>query len=67
MCCKTLTIAFWGRFDKTQATEHLPKLVIFDLDGVCWSPEMYQMKDGPPYTLVEDGQAVLNAAGELSR
>ncbi|CAE7784246.1 LEUA [Symbiodinium pilosum] len=33
----------------------LPKLMVFDLDGVCWSPEMYQTKGGPPYSLVAPG------------
>ncbi|CAE7824987.1 CCDC113, partial [Symbiodinium necroappetens] len=33
----------------------LPLLMVFDLDGVCWSPEMYQTKGGEPYSLVAQG------------
>ncbi|CAE7789647.1 MDP1 [Symbiodinium sp. CCMP2592] len=35
--------------------ESLPLLMVFDLDGVCWSPDMYQTKGGEPYSLVAPG------------
>eukprot|EP00928_Gymnodinium_smaydae_P072516 TRINITY_DN55868_c0_g1_i1.p1 TRINITY_DN55868_c0_g1~~TRINITY_DN55868_c0_g1_i1.p1 ORF type:complete len:523 (-),score=62.42 TRINITY_DN55868_c0_g1_i1:168-1736(-) len=38
--------------DAPTPPEQLPKLVVFDLDGVCWNPEMYQLKGGPPYSMV---------------
>jgi len=41
----------------------LPRLVVFDLDGVCWSPEMYQTRGGPPYRLISE-DVVVNSAGE---
>lgn len=41
----------------------MPRLVVFDLDGVCWSPEMYQTRGGAPYRLVSNDVAV-NSAGE---
>ena len=28
----------------------IPRLVVFDLDNCCWDPEMYQMRDGAPFT-----------------
>uniref|UniRef100_A0A7S4WBS2 Magnesium-dependent phosphatase 1 n=1 Tax=Alexandrium monilatum TaxID=311494 RepID=A0A7S4WBS2_9DINO len=45
----------------------LPSMVVFDLDGVCWSPEMYQTRGGPPYRLQDGGASVLNSAGEEIR
>mmetsp|Transcript_57638 Transcript_57638/g.166908 ORF Transcript_57638/g.166908 Transcript_57638/m.166908 type:complete len:244 (+) Transcript_57638:74-805(+) len=27
----------------------LPRLVVFDLDNCCWSPEMYQLNSGAPF------------------
>eukprot|EP00930_Biecheleria_cincta_P022597 TRINITY_DN16495_c0_g1_i1.p1 TRINITY_DN16495_c0_g1~~TRINITY_DN16495_c0_g1_i1.p1 ORF type:complete len:507 (+),score=74.91 TRINITY_DN16495_c0_g1_i1:215-1735(+) len=42
----------------------LPNLVVFDLDGVCWNPEMYQTRGGPPFRLLAGGNAAKNSAGE---
>ena len=28
----------------------LPRLVVFDLDACCWFPEMYMVRQGPPFT-----------------
>jgi len=49
-----------------QITEQMPRVVVFDLDGVCWSPEMYQTKGEPPYRNVDPITAV-NSAGEAIR
>lgn len=43
-----------------------PRLMVFDLDGCCWHPEMYQMTGGPPYKPLGDGR-VVNSAGEEIR
>lgn len=32
-----------------EATEDLPRVIIFDLDGTLWNPELYQMYRGPPF------------------
>ena len=29
----------------------LPKLLVFDLDGCLWEPEMYELYGGSPFTL----------------
>lgn len=42
----------------------LPRLVVFDLDGVCWNPEMYQTRGGPPYRVLPGGDVIENSAGE---
>jgi magnesium-dependent phosphatase 1 len=43
----------------------LPKLVVFDLDACCWFPEMYMVRQGPPFTktsenacAASDGEAI---------
>ncbi|CAJ1339642.1 unnamed protein product [Effrenium voratum] len=48
-----------------ESMEQLPRLMVFDLDGVCWSPEMYQTKGGPPYQATAEG--AVNSAGEEIR
>lgn len=46
----------------------LPALVVFDLDGCCWHPEMFQTLGDPPYRpLGGAGNRVLNSAGEEIR
>jgi len=45
----------------------LPKLVVFDLDGICWLPEMYQTRGGPPYRIAPLGDVAVNSAGEEIR
>ena len=30
---------------------NLPKLLVFDLDGCLWEPEMYELHGGSPFTL----------------
>ncbi|CAE8721953.1 unnamed protein product [Polarella glacialis] len=53
--------------DRADNCADLPKLVVFDLDGVCWSPEMYQTKGGPPYRQLAGGDVAMNSAGEEIR
>lgn len=34
----------------------LPKVIVLDLDGTIWGPEMYQLwGGGAPFTLLENG------------
>ena len=33
----------------------LPKVLVFDLDGCVWYPEMYQLYGGKPFTVKDDG------------
>mmetsp|Transcript_109668 Transcript_109668/g.309316 ORF Transcript_109668/g.309316 Transcript_109668/m.309316 type:complete len:357 (+) Transcript_109668:3-1073(+) len=45
-----------------------PRLVVFDLDGCLWHPEMYQTSGGPPYRPIgRSGRRVENSAGEEIR
>ena len=44
----------------------LPEMMVFDLDGVCWMPEMYQTAGGPPYQRLSNG-VVQNSANEEIR
>ena len=30
---------------------NLPKLLVFDLDGCLWEPEMYELYGGSPFSL----------------
>lgn len=46
--------------------QDLPDMMVFDLDGVCWRPEMYQTAGGPPYQRISEG-VVLNSANEEIR
>ena len=32
----------------------LPRLVVFDLDACCWFPEMYMVRQGPPFKKTSD-------------
>merc|ERR1719163_956870 len=34
----------------------LPKLVVFDLDACCWYPEMYMVRQGPPFTKTNEDE-----------
>jgi len=49
-----------------KVTELMPRVIVFDMEGVCWSPEMYQTKGDPPYWSVDPVTAV-NSAGEAIR
>jgi len=49
-----------------QVTQLMPRVIVFDLDGVCWSPEMYQTKGEPPYRSVDPSTAI-NSVGEVIR
>mmetsp|Transcript_252 Transcript_252/g.927 ORF Transcript_252/g.927 Transcript_252/m.927 type:complete len:183 (+) Transcript_252:2728-3276(+) len=44
----------------------VPKLVVFDLDACCWSPEMYMLigKGGPPFTRTDDPNRIWTVTGE---
>lgn len=42
----------------------LPTLTVFDLDGICWTPEMYQISGGAPFRLTEGGNVALSSNGE---
>lgn len=33
--------------------KRLPKLVAFDLDGTIWTPDMYMLDGGSPFTVGE--------------
>ena len=48
----------------TVALRAKPKVVVFDLDGCLWDPEMYQLswRGGAPFT--PDGDAMLAQSGE---
>lgn len=35
--------------------ERMPKVVVWDLDGTIWAPEMYQLPGGAPFQVSEDG------------
>ncbi|CAK8997414.1 Magnesium-dependent phosphatase 1 (MDP-1) [Durusdinium trenchii] len=52
--------------ESSEDIQDLPRLMVFDLDGVCWSPEMYQTIGGSPYRRISDG-VVRNSAGEEIR
>ena len=41
----TITKSLWIKFDLVQNCFDMsvPKLFVFDLDGCCWEPEMYQL------------------------
>ena len=30
-------------------TKPVPKVFVFDLDGCCWDPEMYELYGGAPF------------------
>ena len=49
---------------RTVALRAKPKVVVFDLDGCLWDPEMYQLswRGGAPFT--PDGDAMLAQSGE---
>ena len=34
---------------------HSPKVLVFDLDGCVWDPELYQLMGGSPFTVRSDG------------
>ncbi len=40
-----------------------PKVVVFDLDGCVWYPEMYMLRGGSPFRVGEEGQ-VMDRKGE---
>lgn len=57
-----------SNFHRNLEDEYMyPELVVFDLDGVCWSPEMYQTRGGPPYRLKKNRMSVLNSNKEEIR
>ena len=33
----------------------LPKVVVFDLDGCVWEPEMYELAGGAPFKVKKNG------------
>eukprot|EP00092_Neocalanus_flemingeri_P040299 GFUD01043894.1.p1 GENE.GFUD01043894.1~~GFUD01043894.1.p1 ORF type:complete len:209 (-),score=59.10 GFUD01043894.1:152-715(-) len=37
------------------ASKPLPKALVFDLDGCCWNPEMYELYGGAPFKENKDG------------
>lgn len=59
-----------SRSSNNCSEDGLPKLVIFDLDGCLWRPEMYELvhfsgKKGAPFTPAEhDDNVLLTVAGE---
>jgi len=36
-------------------TKPVPKVFVFDLDGCCWDPEMYELYGGAPFKENKDG------------
>ena len=43
----------------------LPRVVVFDLDGTLWAPEMYEMwGGGSPFTAKENGKYLVDKKGE---
>ena len=50
-----------NKYRSTLATETdgksdaLPKVVVFDLDGCVWEPEMYELCGGAPFTVKKNG------------
>lgn len=43
----------------------LPKVLVFDLDGCCWNPEMYQLWGGKasPFKTTDNGQSAQTSDG----
>ena len=55
LCAKSSSLAS-STSRNSKKKKKLPKLIIFDLDGCLWSPEMYEILhfnngQGPPFTL----------------
>lgn len=46
-----------------QQWEHIPRLVVFDLDFTLWYPEMYEL-DGAPFKKNPNTGAVIDRSGE---
>ena len=47
-------------------TNFLPKLLVFDLDGCLWEPEMYELlygTGGSPFTVKPNGGDLLDKSG----
>lgn len=45
---------------------HDPVVVVWDLDGTIWQPEMYELRGGSPFRELEDG-TVVDSRGERIR
>lgn len=46
----------------------LPSVIVFDLDGTLWSPEMYELwGGGAPFTAVDGGKHVTDRKGRKVR
>lgn len=44
-----------------------PRVIVWDLDGTLWSPEMYQLYGGAPFARHEESGDVRDARGEWVR
>lgn len=42
-----------------------PSVVVWDLDGTLWSPEMYQLRTGAPFAPATHDHAVVSSGGEV--
>lgn len=54
-----------GAQSTATTTARRPRLVVFDLDGTLWNPEMYQLwgGGGAPFRAAPDGHAVIDRSG----
>ena len=37
----------------------IPKVVVFDLDGCVWTPEMYELNGGTPFKVIKNGNLLV--------
>jgi magnesium-dependent phosphatase 1 len=44
-----------------------PRVVVWDLDGTVWSPEMYELSGGAPFRVGDDGTSVVDRRGQVVR
>eukprot|EP00403_Amphidinium_massartii_P029245 CAMPEP_0178391178 /NCGR_PEP_ID=MMETSP0689_2-20121128/11030_1 /TAXON_ID=160604 /ORGANISM="Amphidinium massartii, Strain CS-259" /LENGTH=151 /DNA_ID=CAMNT_0020011715 /DNA_START=69 /DNA_END=520 /DNA_ORIENTATION=+ len=42
----------------------LPRVIVFDLDGTLWEPEMYMIRGGSPFRTTDNGNRVFDRRGE---
>ena len=56
-CCMWLRLVSRGLSIKSAMSRQLPKVLVFDLDGCVWNPEMYELwgGGGAPFKLQSDG------------